>query len=127
MQLDLARIDSCTGDDAIVWLAQLSAGRTPDRMIRQVEDLSAKFHVLRFGHRELLINRGIEVSDARTDDAVPGGVAITVLRSKRKPVHECIGIEEMSSGTLASGKVRVGSCRIRITGSTTVLNVSRTA
>src|SRR5262249_44412548 len=103
-----------------------STRRTPDRMIRQIEDLCSKFHVRRLAHRELLIHRGVEVDDTWTDDRIPRGVAITVLRSKRKPVYECIGVEKMSSGSLATGKVRVGSCSIRITGSTTVLNVSGT-
>src|SRR5262245_7841921 len=94
-------------------------------MIRQVEDLGSKFHICGLAHRELLVHRGVEVDDARTDDRVPCGVAITVLRSKWKPVHECIRIEKMSSRALASREIRVGSCRIRITGSTTVLNVSR--
>src|SRR5437867_2353645 len=99
-ELDLARIDSCTGDDAIVGLTQLSAGRIPDRMIRQVEDLGSKFHVRRLVDRELLIERGVEVDDARTDDRIPRGRAIAVLRSERKPVHECIGVEKMSSALL---------------------------
>src|SRR5215471_2713119 len=50
-ELDLARIDSCAGDDAIVGLTQLSAGRTPDRMIRQIEGLRSKFHVFRLADR----------------------------------------------------------------------------
>src|SRR2546425_4101848 len=75
-ELDLARIDSCTVDDAIVGLTQLSAGRIPDRMIRQVEDLGSKFHVRRLADRELLIERGVEVDDARTDDRIPRGAAI---------------------------------------------------
>src|SRR5262245_8209686 len=125
-ELDLARIDSCAGDDAIVRLTQLSAGRIPDRMIRQIEGLRSKFHVFRLADSELLTNRGVEVNDARTDNRVPRGVAITKLRSKWKPVHECIRVEKMSSGPLASWKVRVGCRRIGITCSTTVLNVSRT-
>src|SRR5215813_6993391 len=95
-------------------------------MIRQVETLRSKFHVFRLADRKLLSNRGVEVDDARTDDRVSRGVAVTVLRSKRKPVHECIGVEKMSSGSLASRKVRIGSCRIGITCSTTILNGSGT-
>src|SRR5262245_54643114 len=84
-------------------------------MIRQVEDLCSKFHVLPLAHRELLIDRGIEVGNAWTYDRVPRGVAVTILRSKWKPVHKCVSVEKVSPRSLASGKVRVGSRRIGVT------------
>src|SRR5207253_5550078 len=108
---------------AVIGVTQCSARRIPDRMVRQVEDLGSKFYILRLADRELLIDRGIEVYNARTSHGVPRGVSIAVLRSERKPVHERVGVEKVSSDPLVSGKVRIGARRIRITSATAILNI----
>src|SRR5712691_276069 len=126
-ELNLARIDSCAIDHAVVRVSQCSAGRIPDRVIRQVEDLGSKFHVLRFAHRKFLIDRGVEVENARADHGISSRVAVAELRSERKPINKCVDVEEAGAALLASSKIRVGARRIRITSSTAILDISRAA
>ena len=66
--LDLARVDTCTADHAVIWRAQAGPGLREIRMIRQIEELAAKVYLVpAFIPGESLIDRGVKADDARAN------------------------------------------------------------
>src|SRR5258708_3065597 len=97
-------------------------------MVRDVEKFSAEFEVAALSNLEALGDRQIPVDDARSDDRVAAGTAITELRrDARQAIDERGQIEEVARILLIAGEVGIDAGGVGITGGVGVLNAAEAA